>query len=158
MTMNYSPTLGATIYLQRLQDFIKTVEGEELPVYADASGGNPTIGWGFALNRYGVDVGIADILNRVLGIDPNRSGLSVTAKASETAFENSLIAILNQSWAPDNTIHHTGSSTTALRAALNAQIDQRAVDIAAHNNGYTATDQAAIGTPVTSFAYVSCPG
>jgi GH24 family phage-related lysozyme (muramidase) len=41
--------LSAQEYGSRLKAFIKSVEGQSLPVYLD-TGGNPTIGWGFALN------------------------------------------------------------------------------------------------------------
>jgi GH24 family phage-related lysozyme (muramidase) len=154
MTINYTPAFDSATYLQRLKDFMKAVEGEEFAVYVDSTG-NPTIGWGFALNSNGVTGGITDVIEKALGVYPNRNngGLSPTAKASEQAFEKSLKAILNKSWPADNTIHHTGQSTTDLRAELKKVLDQRAADIKAHKNGYTAADEAAIGTPSTTFAY-----
>ncbi|MGA7180289.1 MAG: hypothetical protein WBX11_11965 [Thiobacillaceae bacterium] len=160
MTMNYSSTLDSTTYLQQLQAFIKAVEDEKFPVYVDSTG-NPTIGWGFALNDAHLTTinALNNIIEQVLGVDKNRKdannqpALSSTAQASEAEYEKSLIAILNQSWPADTTTDQTGQSTKDLQAALKAKLDQRAADIVAHKNGYTAADQAAIGTPVTAFAY-----
>jgi hypothetical protein len=119
MTMNYSTTLDSATYLQRLQEFMKAVEGETFTPYVDYTG-NPTIGWGFALNN-GVmttDKALTNIIETVLGVFPKRNsgGLSAGAKTSEAAFEASLTATLNQSWPADLTIHQTGQSTQDLQA------------------------------------------
>ncbi len=154
MTINYSATLGSATYIQRLRAFIKAVEGEKFSPYVDITG-NPTIGWGFALNAAHLTTkkALVDIIETVLGVNtPNRM-LSQTASDSEQGFENSLIATLNKTWPADLTKNQNGPSTLALQVALNAILASRAADIANGTNGYTASDKAAIGTPSLEFKY-----
>jgi hypothetical protein len=48
-------TLATSVYDRRLKDFIQAAEEARLDVYVDFAGqgkrANPTIGWGFTLNR-----------------------------------------------------------------------------------------------------------
>ncbi len=155
MTMIYSTAIDPAVYTQQLKDLIKAIEGETFVPYVDTTG-NPTIGWGFALNDNHITLKavLTDIIEKVLGIDPNRNSgtLSQAAQDSEQAFEDSLKATLNAAWSVDLTIHHTGSSV-ALNNALNAILAIRAADIANATNGYTAADRIAIGVPVITFGY-----
>ena len=66
MTINFSTSLSDVTYAQQLKDVMKVLEGEKLLPYVDGTG-NPTIGWGFALNQHGVDAGITFIIGMKWG-------------------------------------------------------------------------------------------
>jgi len=71
MTLIYSTPLDLAAYTQQLKDLIKAVEGETFAPYVDITG-NPTIGWGFALNDAHITTSavLTDIIEKVLGVNP----------------------------------------------------------------------------------------
>ena len=152
MPIAYSQTLGANTYTSRLTAFLRAAEDSIPRPYVDTVG-VPTIGWGFALNdRNGIPQGRTHVIQDVLGVNPNRPGLSPEARARETAYRGQLITALNQARAGDNTTTQTGASSNALRADLNAILAARAVDIAAN---YAQADRDLIGAPSTVFEYAN---
>ena len=149
--------LGPSTYDAQLKNFIKLLEGNKDLPYVDTTG-NPTIGWGFAINS---DANGAPrnpiarnyLLTTVLGINPNRPGLSAQAQAAENDYLSQLEGVLDGDagpWAPDFT--GAGPSTLALRSDLNNILANRIANAA---NNYTANDLALIGPFRSTFKYNS---
>jgi GH24 family phage-related lysozyme (muramidase) len=111
MPINFSATLNSFTYLQRLKAFIKVVEGEAFTPYVDITG-NPTIGWGFAINDKHIATKLVytNIIETVLGINRQTKGLSNAALENEKNYEKSLINTLNKSWPAD--LKSAGSGLT----------------------------------------------
>lgn len=164
MTMQYSATLPD--YDRRLKDFMQSLEGEYFAPYVDYTGkdsngqlklGNPTIGWGFALNDPHVKTKTLDtLIKMVLGIDDGRSGLSSNAAIREAYYYNELKKVLNRSYLSDPTSNHTGLSTQQLQVDLDALMLQREQEIIGANSGYyVASDKVLIGSPKRHFEFTS---
>jgi hypothetical protein len=164
-------TLGNTNYLDVLKAFIKAVEGAETDPYVDTQG-YPTIGWGFILVSSKAKPATFDhLIGSVLGVNPARAGLSSTpatpasgsqpatpasgAAIRERYYFDRLKSVASQTYTPENSANHTGTSTLALRTALNQVLVDRANEINSPSSQYTAQDQALIGTPPLSFRYTN---
>src|SRR6266480_1395368 len=149
--------LGPSTYDAQLKDFIKLLEGNKDLPYVDTTG-NPTIGWGFAINSDANGtprnpIARNYLLTNILGINPNRPGLSAQAQTAENDYLSQLEGVLDGDagpWAPDLT--GTGASTLALRNDLNNILANRIANAASN---YTANDLALIGTFRSTFKYNS---
>jgi hypothetical protein len=143
MILNVVP-LSAEVYDSLLKDFIKCVEGERLDVYLDPI--NPTIGWGFALNKGRNPKALDYFLNTVLGVNkPGLDNLSDKAIEREKYWQKQLIQTLGfgSKW--------KGKSNEDLRNALNKVLADRNADYYSPN--YTQRDRDLIGNPAEEFKY-----
>ncbi|MGA7180291.1 MAG: hypothetical protein WBX11_11975 [Thiobacillaceae bacterium] len=141
---------NTTFYSQRLQQYIKGVEGEKLQAYVD-SVGVPTIGWGFAITGPRAVPGFENwFIQTYLGVDnpPLTLTLSNTAQADENTFYAALRNTLD-TWSQGP------NSTTQLQSALNGILEARIQLMNATNSPYSANDLVLIGTPPNTFEFKS---